>query len=291
MEDFRIDIMLGEGVNARTINMPLQPFTLIGATTRSGMLSAPLRDRFQMREHLDFYTRRRTGRDRPPQRRASCAVQIDDDAALEDRRPQPRHAAHGQQPPPLGPRLRHQPRPTGDITLRGRRRGARHAGDRSRWASTRRIASTWKRSLRVFHGGPAGVEAIAHTMNTATRHADRRSRAVPAPLGTRRPHAARPEADRSKGYEHLGATPEAGFNGASLERRPALPSLCGITFAGFCRHAESPDSASGRRSSTGGAGASMVEPQRNGALDRESHESHRPPQSRLWGGRRFRRSN
>src|SRR5215213_7068958 len=56
MEDFRIDITLGEGVNARTINMPLRPFTLIGATTRTGLLSAPLRDRFQLREHLDFYT-------------------------------------------------------------------------------------------------------------------------------------------------------------------------------------------------------------------------------------------
>ncbi len=55
MEDFRIDITLGEGLNARTINMPLEPFTLIGATTRSGMLTAPLRDRFVNREHLDFY--------------------------------------------------------------------------------------------------------------------------------------------------------------------------------------------------------------------------------------------
>src|SRR5215475_10764507 len=56
MEDFRIDLLLGEGVNARTINMPLRPFTLIGATTRAGMISAPLRDRFHLREHLDFYT-------------------------------------------------------------------------------------------------------------------------------------------------------------------------------------------------------------------------------------------
>ena len=55
MEDFRIDITLGEGLNARTINMALEPFTLIGATTRSGMLTAPLRDRFVNREHLDFY--------------------------------------------------------------------------------------------------------------------------------------------------------------------------------------------------------------------------------------------
>src|SRR5437764_1840297 len=56
MEDFRIDIVLGEGVNARTISMKLKHFTLIGATTRSGMLSSPMRDRFKMQEHLEFYT-------------------------------------------------------------------------------------------------------------------------------------------------------------------------------------------------------------------------------------------
>ncbi len=55
MEDFRIDITLGEGLNARTINMQLQPFTVIGATTRTGMLTAPLRDRFVNRQHLEFY--------------------------------------------------------------------------------------------------------------------------------------------------------------------------------------------------------------------------------------------
>src|SRR5207247_10417996 len=56
MEDFRIDIVLGEGVNARTISMGLKQFTLIGATTRSGMLSGPMRDRFKMHEHLEFYS-------------------------------------------------------------------------------------------------------------------------------------------------------------------------------------------------------------------------------------------
>lgn len=55
MEDFRVDIALGEGMNARTINMPLKRFTVIGATTRSGLLTAPLRDRFVNRLHLDFY--------------------------------------------------------------------------------------------------------------------------------------------------------------------------------------------------------------------------------------------
>src|SRR5438132_9591115 len=55
MEDFRIDIVLGDGINARTLSMPLKRFTLIGATTRSGMLSNPMRDRFTIREHLEFY--------------------------------------------------------------------------------------------------------------------------------------------------------------------------------------------------------------------------------------------
>src|SRR3954471_5099074 len=56
MEDFRIDIVLGEGVSARTMSIPLKRFTLIGATTRSGMLSGPMRDRFKMQEHLDYYS-------------------------------------------------------------------------------------------------------------------------------------------------------------------------------------------------------------------------------------------
>src|ERR1700720_3571485 len=56
MEDFRVDIILGEGMNARTINLKLKRFTLIGATTRSGMLSSPMRDRFKMHQHLEFYS-------------------------------------------------------------------------------------------------------------------------------------------------------------------------------------------------------------------------------------------
>lgn len=56
MEDFRVDIILGDGVNARTISLKLKRFTLIGATTRSGMLSSPMRDRFKMHEHLEFYS-------------------------------------------------------------------------------------------------------------------------------------------------------------------------------------------------------------------------------------------
>src|SRR5438552_14877783 len=56
MEDYRIDIVLGDGMSARTISMALKRFTLIGATTRSGMLSSPMRDRFKIHEHLEFYS-------------------------------------------------------------------------------------------------------------------------------------------------------------------------------------------------------------------------------------------
>lgn len=56
MEDFKIDIMLDSGTNARSIQLALQPFTLIGATTRSGLLTSPLRARFGINARLDYYS-------------------------------------------------------------------------------------------------------------------------------------------------------------------------------------------------------------------------------------------
>jgi Holliday junction DNA helicase RuvB len=56
LEDYRIDIMIGEGPAARSIQLELQPFTLVGATTRAGMLTNPLRDRFGIVARLEFYT-------------------------------------------------------------------------------------------------------------------------------------------------------------------------------------------------------------------------------------------
>ena len=55
LEDFQIDIMIGEGPAARSIKLDLQPFTLVGATTRAGMLTNPLRDRFGIVQRLEFY--------------------------------------------------------------------------------------------------------------------------------------------------------------------------------------------------------------------------------------------
>ena len=56
MEDFHLDIMIGEGPGARSIKLELPPFTLVGATTRAGLLTSPLRDRFGIVQRLEFYT-------------------------------------------------------------------------------------------------------------------------------------------------------------------------------------------------------------------------------------------
>ncbi|MGN1263157.1 MAG: Holliday junction branch migration DNA helicase RuvB [Prevotella sp.] len=82
MEDYRIDIMIDKGPSARSIQIDLNPFTLVGATTRSGLLTAPLRARFGINLHLEYYepeTLRRILK-----RSASILqVPIDDDAAME----------------------------------------------------------------------------------------------------------------------------------------------------------------------------------------------------------------
>ncbi|HBS27316.1 MAG TPA: Holliday junction branch migration DNA helicase RuvB, partial [Gammaproteobacteria bacterium] len=57
LEDFQLDIMIGEGPSARSIKLDLPPFTLVGATTRAGLLTSPLRDRFGIVQRLEFYSR------------------------------------------------------------------------------------------------------------------------------------------------------------------------------------------------------------------------------------------
>jgi Holliday junction DNA helicase RuvB len=164
MEDFRIDIVLGEGVNARTHNLWLKPFTLIGATTRAGMLSGPLRDRFQIREHLGFYTveelteiLRRNAR--------KLSVPLDDDAAREiagRSRSTPRVANN---------RLRWvrdyaESRADGRATLKVAQAALKMAGI-DNLGLTKLDRSYLETLIRVFGGGPAGIEALAHTMNTS----------------------------------------------------------------------------------------------------------------------------
>ena len=73
MEDFQLDIMIGEGPAARSIKLDLPPFTLVGATTRAGLLTSPLRDRFGIVQRLEFYGRDGAARDPAALGRASSA--------------------------------------------------------------------------------------------------------------------------------------------------------------------------------------------------------------------------
>jgi Holliday junction DNA helicase RuvB len=80
MEDFELDIVIGQGPGARSVKVPVEPFTLVGATTRAGLLTSPLRARFGIVQRLDFYS----GPDIEEIARRSARIlniRIDDDAA------------------------------------------------------------------------------------------------------------------------------------------------------------------------------------------------------------------
>ena len=164
MEDFRIDLVLGEGINARTINMSLQPFTLIGATTRAGLLSSPLRDRFQFREHLEFYSDQELT-EIVTRNAQKLMVTIEPDAAsiiAQRSRGTPRVANN---------RLRCvrdyvTSKADGHITCQLAQDALKMWGvdQRGLDKQDRKYLETL---IRVFDGGPAGIEALAHTMNTA----------------------------------------------------------------------------------------------------------------------------
>jgi holliday junction DNA helicase RuvB len=165
MEDFRIDIVMGEGVSARTLSLPLKRFTLIGATTRAGMLTAPLRDRFQIREHLGFYSLEDLAT--IVQRNAvKLDVPIEGASALEiagRSRDTPRIANNRL----LWIRDFAQARAAGKATLDVTRKALDMAGIDALGLDSqdRRYLDTL---MRVFAGGPAGLEAIAHTMNVSS---------------------------------------------------------------------------------------------------------------------------
>ncbi|MGL4551188.1 MAG: Holliday junction branch migration DNA helicase RuvB, partial [Gemmataceae bacterium] len=165
MEDFRADIVLGDGMNARTISMPLQRFTVIGATTRSGLLTGPMRDRFKTHEHLEFYTVEELAQIVRVNAR-KLQTPITEDASLE-----------------LARRSRGTPRiannrlwwtrsyaaseADGAITL-DLAREALDMAEVDREGLDRQDRKYLETLTGIFSGEPTGVEAIAATMNIAS---------------------------------------------------------------------------------------------------------------------------
>jgi len=162
MEDFKVDFVVDKGAFAKVINIPLKRFTLIGATTRAGLLSPPLRDRFGLYYHIDFY---------PPDelkeiitRSAKLLeVSISDDSADEISR-----RARGT--PRVANRLLRRVRDfatvkgdgTIDIELAGKALEAEGI-------DTIGLDNLDRKFLKViidyYHGGPVGIEALGATLN------------------------------------------------------------------------------------------------------------------------------
>lgn len=205
MEDFRVDIILGEGVNARTINMALRPFTLIGATTRSGMISAPMRDRFQLREHLDFYSREELAQI-VKRNAGKLQVELDEPSAnliARCSRGTPRIANNHLRWVFDYATSRADGRITAELTQAAlEMKGIDHLGLDPR---DRRYLETIH---RVYHGGPVGVEAIAHQIDvpTDTLADEVEPFLLRSELVMRTPRGRKLS---TTGYRHLGLTPPA----------------------------------------------------------------------------------
>ena len=158
MEDFRVDVIVGKGPGATAIPLEIPPFTLVGATTRAGLLPGPLRDRFGFTGHLEFYETADL------QRIVTRSAQLLDvptevDGCRRDRVPLPRHPADRESAAEAGPRLRAGP---------CRRR--RHAGSgafrpgavRGRRGRSRPTRPGGPRALcQRFGGGPVGLSTLA----------------------------------------------------------------------------------------------------------------------------------
>ena len=110
MEDFKVDVTIDAGMHARTITMPLPPFTLIGATTRIGLLTGPMRSRFGIQKHIEFYTPEALHEILQGEREAAEAG-IGGRGAVGVGAAKPRHAAHRQSAAAPRARLRRGRRP------------------------------------------------------------------------------------------------------------------------------------------------------------------------------------
>jgi len=161
MEDYQLDIMIGEGPAARSIKLDLPPFTLVGATTRAGLLTSPLRDRFGIVQRLDFYSNEELGTI-IHRSAALLGIEIDKDGAEE-----------------IAKRSRGTPR----IANRLLRRARDYAQVKADGVINAEVANNALDMLKVdqsgldhmdrrlilsliekFEGGPVGVESLAATI-------------------------------------------------------------------------------------------------------------------------------
>jgi len=213
MEDFTVNFITEKGMNAKSIKIPLSPFTLVGATTRPGMLSAPLRERFGIFHHLDFYSEEELTR--IVTRSASileCRIEAGGATEISRRsRGTPRIANR------LLRRVRDYAQVKGDgtISLDIARRALDSEGVDSRGLDRldRRFLGA---IVDVYGGGPVGIEALAATINDDTETLSEIVEPYLLKIGfiAREPRGRRVTRDA---YAHLGKIPPAAAASASSQ--------------------------------------------------------------------------
>jgi Holliday junction DNA helicase RuvB len=161
MEDFKVDVTIDAGMHARTVTVPLQPFTLIGATTRIGLLTGPMRSRFGIQNHIEFYVPEAL-HEILKANAALLKVQFEDAALWE-------LARRSRGTPRIANRLLRRVRDfaaveaKGKLTLPVTKEALKLEGidDRGLDEQDRQFLRT---IIEVYDGGPVGIEAVAATM-------------------------------------------------------------------------------------------------------------------------------
>lgn len=162
MEDFALDIILGQGPSAKSIRLPLPPFTLVGATTRTGLLTSPLRDRFGVTFRMEYYL---PGELEEVIRRTAkvLSISVDEDGSREI-------ARRSRGTPRVAIRLLRRVRDFAQVEGNGRvdRKIADHAllqMEVDREGLDRMDRKILRVILEKFHGGPVGVETISASIS------------------------------------------------------------------------------------------------------------------------------
>jgi len=206
VEDFRIDVVQGDGPYAMTLQLPLQPFTLVGATTRTGLLTSPMLSRFGIVERMDYYPKEELAQ---VVRRSAALLQIDveDSAAMEIAR-----RARGT--PRITNRLLRRARDFAQVLGDGRIDRARADDALLRLdVDSVGLDEMDRRYLRViidhYRGGPVGIETLAAALSEPRDTLED----VYEPFLLQQGFLARTARGRmatDSAYEHLGVTRPAG---------------------------------------------------------------------------------
>ncbi|GLU48104.1 Holliday junction branch migration DNA helicase RuvB [Nocardiopsis ansamitocini] len=214
MEDFRVDVVVGKGPGATAIPIDVAPFTLVGATTRAGMLPAPLRDRFGFVAHMDFY--RPDELERILTRSAGLlGAEIDPDAAVEI-------AGRSRGTPRIANRLLRRVRDYAEVRADGRltlkiARAALNLYEVDDEGLDRLDRAVLDALLRRFRGGPVGLSTLAVSVGEEPETVE----TVAEPFLVRSGFIARTPRGRvatPQAWSHMGVAPppDAAFGAAAL---------------------------------------------------------------------------